>query len=95
MVEEPVGKVVRRVIIEKEQHKMCLVSVIMAVYNDESRVGRAIESVKRQTFQDWELLCIDDGSTDNTSIILDTKASLDDRIISHRIAGREKLGILA
>ena len=59
---------------------MCLVSVIMAVYNDESRVGRAIESVKRQTFQDWELLCIDDGSTDNTSIILDTKASLDDRI---------------
>lgn len=59
---------------------MCLVSVIMAVYNDESRVERAIESVKRQAFKEWELISIDDGSTDKTSIILDMQSSLDNRI---------------
>lgn len=60
--------------------KKSFVSVILAVYNDESRIERAIESVKRQIFQEWELLCIDDGSIDNTSKILDGLSLTDDRI---------------
>ena len=41
-----------------------LVSVIMAVYNTEAYVGKAIESVMAQTYAHWELIVVDDGSTD-------------------------------
>jgi len=44
----------------------CKVSIIMPVYNKEKYVGRAIESVLKQTFLDWELIIIDDGSTDHS-----------------------------
>jgi glycosyltransferase involved in cell wall biosynthesis len=43
-----------------------LVSVVMASYNAEATVGAAIDSVREQTHQDWELLIADDGSTDGT-----------------------------
>lgn len=45
---------------------MCEVSIIMPVYNKEKYVARAIESVLHQTFQDWEMIIIDDGSTDRS-----------------------------
>ena len=41
-----------------------LVSVILPVYNAGTTLLRAIESIYRQVFQDWELILIDDGSTD-------------------------------
>ena len=44
----------------------CKVSIIMPVYNKEKYVGRAIESVLKQTFSDWELIIIDDGSNDHS-----------------------------
>jgi len=43
-----------------------VVSIIMAVFNGEKYIGSAIESVVSQTFKNWELLVIDDGSTDST-----------------------------
>ena len=43
-----------------------LVSVLMSVYNSESTVSKAIESVLHQTYTNFEFLIIDDGSTDNT-----------------------------
>lgn len=43
-----------------------IVSVIMPVYNAEKYIKRAIESILNQTFQDFELLIIDDGSQDNS-----------------------------
>lgn len=57
-----------------------LVSVIMPAYNVDAYVGRAIESLQRQSLEDWELLVVDDGSTDRTGQILDRFAERDIRI---------------
>ena len=46
------------------------VSVIMAVYNRASLLSRSINSLIHQTFEDWELVAVDDGSTDNSLEIL-------------------------
>lgn len=56
------------------------VSVIMPVYNTERYVSEAIQSVIAQTFSDWELILIDDGSTDASGKICDQHASRDSRI---------------
>lgn len=45
---------------------MCKVSIIMPVYNKEKYIEKAVQSVLQQTLQDWELLIIDDGSTDSS-----------------------------
>ena len=46
------------------------VSVVIAVYNQARWVGEAIASVRTQTFADWELVVVDDGSTDATSEVV-------------------------
>jgi glycosyltransferase involved in cell wall biosynthesis len=43
-----------------------LVSIITPTYNHEKYIGECIESVKNQTFSDWEMIIISDGSTDKT-----------------------------
>ena len=55
-------------------------TVLMAVYNHEAFVAQAIDSVLAQTCLDWELLVVDDGSTDGSGAILDALASTDPRI---------------
>lgn len=45
---------------------MATISVIMGIYNCESTLTIAIESIINQTYSDWELIMCDDGSTDNT-----------------------------
>ena len=47
------------------------VSVVMPAHNVDAYVTRAIESLQRQTMEDFELLVVDDGSTDHTGDILD------------------------
>lgn len=42
------------------------ISIVMASYNYASIIGEAIESVINQTYKDWELIIVDDGSTDNS-----------------------------
>lgn len=59
------------------------ISVIMSVYNGETYLKEAIESVINQTFQNWELVVINDCSTDSTSTILAEFASRDERIKVH------------
>lgn len=56
------------------------ISVIVPVYGVEKWVGRAIESVQAQTFEDFELILVDDGSPDNSGAICDAYASRDARI---------------
>jgi len=43
-----------------------LVSVIMAAWNSEQYIAEAIESVQAQTYTNWELIVVDDASTDRT-----------------------------
>lgn len=56
------------------------VSVIMSVFNGERYISEAIESVLYQTFSDFELLIMDDGSQDNSNKILKDFAKCDNRI---------------
>lgn len=56
------------------------VSVVIAAYNHAPFVRECVESVRAQTFGDWEILVTDDGSTDGTAEILSELASTDPRI---------------
>ena len=57
-----------------------LVSVIVPVYNTEKYLRRCIDSVLAQTYQDFELLLIDDGSKDSSGAICDEYTEKDPRV---------------
>lgn len=57
-----------------------LVSIITPNYNGSTVIAYTIESVLAQTYQNWELLIQDDGSTDNSYDIVARYARLDSRI---------------
>jgi glycosyltransferase involved in cell wall biosynthesis len=50
---------------------MPMVSVIMPTFNRADTIQRSIRSVQAQTFTDWELIVVDDGSTDNTVALIE------------------------
>lgn len=58
------------------------VSIIIPVYNAEKTLKRCVDSIIRQTYSDWELLLVDDGSRDTSSKMCDEYALKDTRIKS-------------
>ena len=58
-----------------------LVSVIIPVYNVENYLRQCLDTVINQTLQEIEIICINDGSTDNSLKILEEYAKKDNRII--------------
>lgn len=56
------------------------VSVIVPAYNAESTIGKTVKSIQSQSFKDWVLLIVDDGSSDATGKVVRSFAAEDDRI---------------
>lgn len=68
---------------ETKKEYLCienLVSIIMPAYNCEDFIAETIESVEKQSYQDWELLIVDDCSTDKTRDIVEVYKKKDERI---------------
>ena len=76
-----------------ENHNKTLppkVSVVMPVYNTEKYLDESLNSIENQTLKDIEIICVNDGSTDNSLKILESHASRDDRI---KIINQENQGV--
>lgn len=67
------------------------ISVIVPVYNTEKYLAESLDSVIRQTFKDIEIICVDDGSTDNSSNILSKYAKKDSRI---KVISQKNQGVI-
>jgi glycosyltransferase involved in cell wall biosynthesis len=59
---------------------MALISILMPVYNAARTLREALGSIQSQSFREWELLAVNDGSTDNSLEILDQARAKDRRI---------------
>ena len=60
---------------------MPAISIIIPIYNVEKYLRRCLDSVLNQTFQDWQAVCVNDGSPDNSAAILNEYAARDNRFI--------------
>ncbi|GEM_PF-320334 len=72
-------KNVRKIV--RKSSDMPIFSILVPTYNHEKFIGDCIQSVLSQTFSDWEMIILDDGSTDNTGSIAKARAESDPRII--------------
>lgn len=66
------------------------VSVVLPVFNASATIVRAVESIRAQTFAEWELIAVDDGSTDGSREILEEFARVEPRL---RVLGRPHEGV--
>ena len=66
-------------------------SILMSVYNEGVFLERTLNSLQRQTFTDWELVVVDDGSDDQTGAILALASAIDPRI---RVLSPGKIGLV-
>lgn len=60
------------------------VSIIIPIFNSEKYLPETLRSITDQSFQDWECLCIDDGSTDSSISIINSYIAIDNRIKLYR-----------
>lgn len=67
-----------------------VVSIIVPFYNAQKTIGRCIDSILNQTFKEFELILLDDGSTDDSGQICDEYAEKDARI---RVVHKENSGV--
>ena len=56
-----------------------MISIIIPVYNGEKHLQRCFDSIRHQTYKDFEVIIVDDGSTDGTGDICDNMARADSR----------------
>jgi len=68
------------------------VTVIMPVHNGAAFIEEAIRSIQSQTLKAWELIVLDDGSTDNSPLLADRLAAVDNRI---RVVRLPRVGLAA
>lgn len=67
---------------------MALISVIVPVYNTEAYINQCVESILASSFTDFELILVDDGSTDGCPAICDAYATADQRVrVIHKTNG--------
>ena len=69
-----------------------MISVIVPVYNVEKYLSKCLDSIINQTYQNLEIICVDDGSTDSSPMILEEYAKKDSRI---KIITRQNGGLSA
>ncbi|MDO5377335.1 MAG: glycosyltransferase family 2 protein [Clostridia bacterium] len=67
-----------------------LISVVMPCYQNEATLSETVRSVQAQTMRDWELIAVDDGSTDETGSVLDALARREPRL---RVIHQENGGV--
>ncbi len=67
------------------------VSIVLPVYNGEQFLSEAIDSILAQSYKDWELIIVDDCSTDSTPSIIEDYSKKDDRIRYYRNDRNRKL----
>lgn len=77
---------------DDKETKSPLISIIMPVYNSEKYIGNAINSILNQTYSNFELILIDDGSSDSSGLICDQYENQDARV---RCVHQENQGICA
>ena len=73
------------------------VSIVLTVYNAESYIEGCLDMITGQTLRNIQIICVDDGSTDNSAQIIEQYAQKDDRIvlIREKNAGAEMLVVIA
>ena len=59
---------------------MCKISIIVPVYNAENSLVATLNNIREQSLEDVEIICVDDGSTDNSSNIIKKIQIQDKRI---------------
>ena len=59
---------------------MPIINIIVPVYNTETYLRRCVDSILAQTFSDYELILVDDGSTDQSGVICDEYSQKDNRV---------------
>ena len=65
-----------------------LISIVVPVYNVENFLKKCIDSILSQTYKNWELVLVDDGSTDDSGLICDEYKKIDKRIyVIHKLNG--------
>jgi glycosyltransferase involved in cell wall biosynthesis len=69
---------------------MLMVSILLAVYNGDKFIKEAILSVFNQTYSNWELIIIDNGSTDETVSIIENLIQNENRAILHKLPQKGK-----
>ena len=68
------------------------ISVIIPIYNTAEYLARCLDSILHNTYQNLEIICVNDGSTDNSLIILEQYAAEDSRIVA---VNQENAGVSA